>query len=450
MNRRRFLFAVFAALLHRRSAAEGTRAERVVVIGAGAAGLGAAAELQRAGYSVLVIEARDRLGGRIFTDRSLGAPVDLGATWIQGRRGNPISELAARFGVEVAPATDYDDVALFDRGRPVDLEILARYESELQELLAELERYSRGLEEDVSIASGLAELLRDEELTPFEERLLAWFLETLALDAAASADERSLLYADDEGFGGGDHLFPGGYEQIVHGLARGLEVRRGERVRRIALRQGGVRVETDRASHDADRAVVTLPLGVLKASPGEGGVSFDPPLPEWKRRAISRLAMGTLDKVALRFPEVFWPAHDLLGNLDGAGGGLPVFLNLAPHLGAPILVAFSAGPGARRREERSDEAIAGETMEVLRTMAGEAIPAPERLVATRWHRDPFAGGSYSFVPVGARGEDYEALAEPVAGRLFFAGEATNRSYPATVHGAYLSGLREAKRIAALT
>jgi monoamine oxidase len=115
--------------------------------------------------------------------------------------------------------------------------------------------------------------------------------------------------------------------------------------------------------------------------------------------------------------------------------------------GAPILMAFTGGNFARSTEILSDEDVADGAMGVLRKMFGSSIPEPQDGVRARWGRDPFAFGSYSHIPVGATPRDYDTLAEPVGDRLYFAGEATNRRYPATVHGAFLSGVREANRIA---
>lgn len=450
MDRRRFLnraALAAGALLWRKSPGRAAEAgERVIVVGAGVAGLAAAGELLLRGHSVVVLEARDRLGGRVWTDRSLGTAVDLGASWIQGVRKNPIARIADELGVRRF-TTDYDDLAVWDkRGSRVSDAVLEEYGAEWELMLAATWALALVSSRDRSVGSALRQVLAGETLDRGERELLDWFVETEVLAAATSLDNLSLL-ADDEGFGGGDELFPGGYDQIVAHLARGLDVRLSEVVREIAWDERGVRVTSDAGVHRGDRAIVTLPLGVLQASLRGDGVVFDPGLPPAKRQAIERLGMGVLDKVALAFPEPFWPVdRHFLGFLAGAGGGFPVFLSYRRFTDRAVLVAFSAGTGAAARERRSDAEIEREVLGVLRTAFGDRVPSPVGSAITRWRSDPYARGSYSHVPPGASGRDYEALAEPVGSRLLFAGESTIRAYPGTVHGAYLSGLREAGRV----
>jgi monoamine oxidase len=157
--------------------------------------------------------------------------------------------------------------------------------------------------------------------------------------------------------------------------------------------------------------------------------------------------MGLLNKTYFKFNEPFWDKdNDLIGHIGEQKGVWAEFLNLYKYTGEPVLLGFNAADYARSLEPLTDEQIIADGMRVLRTLYGQAIPEPQATFSTRWAADPFAGGSYSFVPPGAGEADYEAMAEPVANQLFFAGEATHPEYPSTVHGALLSGYREAKRI----
>ena len=166
---------------------------------------------------------------------------------------------------------------------------------------------------------------------------------------------------------------------------------------------------------------------------GQGG--GEPDAAGAKTHAVSRLRMGLLDKVVLRFPEVFWPNdRDYLGYASATHGEFPVFLNAHRFTGQPALMAFVGGDFARALEKQSDEAIADNAMAVLRRIAGPGAHDPVDGIASRWAADPYAHGSYSYIPVGASPADYDRLAAPVAGRLFFAGEATIKEYYATVHG----------------
>lgn len=451
LGRRRFLEATVLALASpfwwaEREARAGRR-ERVVVVGAGAAGLAAARELRAQGFPVVVLEGRDRIGGRMWTDRSLGVAVDLGAAWIEGARGNPVARLATELGIETQE-TDFDSVYLYDfDGERLSDGELGKVRDGFEEVLERLRALAGRLDGDISMEEGLERVLAGESFSKQERRALAWGVSTLVLESAAEMRDLSLLYADaDEEFPGEDRLFPDGYEGIARGLAQGLDVRTGHRVVRVEHGSGGVRVRTSRGDYDAERAVVTLPLGVLQS----GGIAFSPALPERKQAAIRRLGMGVLDKVALRFPRAFWPVdRHFLGFMSEASGEFPVLLNLRRYGDAPVLVAFAAGRFALALEAKPDQAVVEDLMRVLGTLYGRDVPSPVGHAISRWSMDAFARGSYSHVPVGATPEDYDALAEPVEGRLFFAGEATSREYPATVHGALLSGLREARRIAGL-
>jgi monoamine oxidase len=257
-------------------------------------------------------------------------------------------------------------------------------------------------------------------------------------------DASELAAREEEGgFSGGDRLFIDGYGQFIESIGKGTSVRHREVVRRIEADGKCVKVETDKGTLIADHVLVTLPLGVLKA----GSVTFSPPLPERKQGAIDRLAMGALNKIGLVFPRAFWPSEPhFLGYMSEHRGELPVFLNLQQAAGRPALVAFLTGRYSAEIADKSDAEVQESVMKVLRSMFGNDIPSPTGMIRTHWEKDPFALGSYAHIPVGAEPEDMDILAEPV-GRIHFAGEATHREHCGTVHGAMLSGLREAKRIA---
>ena len=158
--------------------------------------------------------------------------------------------------------------------------------------------------------------------------------------------------------------------------------------------------------------------------------------------------MGVLNKVALRFDRPFWPVdHHFIGYMSEKVGEYPQFLNVSKYTQEPVLMAFTGGNFARALESKSDAHIASEIKQVLYKIYGSSVPEPKGVAVARWSTDPFARGSYSHIPVGATGTEYDILAEPLAhGRLRFAGEATIRNYPGTVHGAFLSGVREAEHL----
>lgn len=231
---------------------------------------------------------------------------------------------------------------------------------------------------------------------------------------------RAVLFDQPEELAGGDHIVDGGYRTVVDTLSQGLDIAPGTPVSRIAHSPGGVTVRTAGGPIDASHAIVTVPLGVLKA----GSVSFDPVLPSSKLEAIGRLGFGRFEKVVLVFEERFWG--------ENLGGGLAVLSGFGTDRSFPLFVDLSDFAGATRQ---------------LESGLGRPVPAPAGTLATQWATDPYSLGSYSFVPVGSSREDMDELAEPVGGRLPFAGEATVADHPQSVHGAFMSGLREARRIA---
>ena len=245
-------------------------------------------------------------------------------------------------------------------------------------------------------------------------------------------------------YGGSDVLFPGGYGQIVEALSDGLEVRLRQAV--TGIDHTGTHVVATTASgarFEADRVVVTLPLGVLK----NGLVSFSPPLPPAKHQAIADLKMGVLNKTCLLFEDVFWePGIEAIGYLGPDTGQWAETLSLHPYTGQPVLMMFNAGAYGTEMESLADREIVADATRALADMYG-AVPQPTDALVTRWGSDPWTLGSYSYVPVGSSFERYAALAEPIGDRVFFAGEATDPDHPATVHGAFLSGVRAAREIA---
>ncbi|ORB29403.1 flavin monoamine oxidase family protein [Mycolicibacterium parafortuitum] len=416
--------------------APGARGEHVVVVGAGMAGLSAARRLTDHGATVTVLEARARIGGRTWTDTSLGLPIDLGAAWIHGADGNPLTGLAETVGARTVE-TDFDDATVIDDGAAVGADAVAAVLREWDRVLDDVEEMTERAGPDESLAGALARTGAD-----LTDPLMQWCVAGgVGAEYAADPGELSLRWFGHEGeFEGPDLLLPGGYRQLVDHLAQGLTIRLGTEVTRIGHHEAGVTVETARETITADRVIVTVPLGVLKA----GTITFDPPLPDAKRDAIARLGFGLLDKVVLRFDEPFWTgrfdAHSDMIGLAGRDRPVSDLVNGLRFTDVPVLIGLRGGANALVREQDSDAKTADE---VVAALGG---PAPTGVVVTRWAQDPYARGSYSFLAVGSGPDDQEALAAPVGDRLAFAGEATHAEFFATVHGAYLSGVREADRI----
>ena len=261
--------------------------------------------------------------------------------------------------------------------------------------------------------------------------------------AADPTDLDAGARGDGESYDGPWVMLDRGYHALLAPIAAQLDIRLGIPVSSVRLRADGVTVGTDPDTYDADRVVVTVPLGVLK----HGDIAFDPPLPDATTMAIGRLGMGDFLKVGLRFPERIWPnGSDWLGRLGETT--FPEWVDLTGATGKPIAIGFAGGDEARRLESLPDDQVVDLGLAAMCAVVGRDLPTPEASVVTHWAADPFTRGSYSSLAVGASGDDRDALTVPVGRRLFLAGEATNRRHPSTVHGAWESGQAAADRLIA--
>lgn len=351
--------------------------------------------------------------------------------------------------------------------------------SKLRDLNNACHEWDQFLEQQKEIEDKLHELdaspPSDVYLSSRDRQILDWHFANLEFANATPLTNLSLKHwdqDDDFEFTGSHLTVRNGYSCVPVALSEGLDIKLNTAVRQIRYGPNGVEVLTTNARNNSnpvtykgDVVLCTLPLGVLKQSTASNtqGVSnivqFIPPLPDWKVAAIQRLGFGSLNKVVLCFDRIFWDASTNLfghvGSTTASRGELFLFWNLYR---APVLLALVAGEAAAIMENVSDDVIVGRCIAVLKGIFGNAaVPQPKETVVTRWRTDPWARGSYSFVAVGSSGGDYDLLSAPVAPpstsgqsvkcRLFFAGEHTIRNYPATVHGAFLSGLREGAHIA---
>lgn len=416
----------------------------VVVIGAGAAGLAAAAALSDAGRSVLVLEARDRIGGRIWTIEDAHSPVEveLGAEFIHGRSA-AMQDLLRRAGAIAVDAT----TSHWRKGEKG----LERSDGLFEEVRRLMEPAAR-LEEDVSIAEWLerpASRKASGETRQYVRRMVEGFdgADPARASTMAIAAEWSGSIAQEAQF-----RPLGGYGRLMRGLAERLDPARTRieldcPVDEIRWQRGAVDVQAGGRMYSARHGIVTLPLGVLK----RGDVAFTPAL-EAKRAPLESLEPAHVIKVVLDFESAFWEQADggrywEASFFHSADTPFPTFWTALPYR-TTRLVAWAGGPKAAALAGLDDRALAERATESLGHIFG-AAQMRARLRSVRahdWRNDPSARCAYSYVAVGGCGARAE-LAKPLHDTLFFAGEAADdNDNSSTVAGALATGTRAAREV----
>lgn len=394
------------------------------------AGCAAARRLSQRGIRVTVLEARERPGGRIWTDRSLGCPIDLGAAWLHGAEANPLSARAR--GFEHRDTDVLCNLFFNPEGAPLTLELSRQVQEAGLDLAAQAMDLASRSPEPLSMAEAMGRVfLEAGDPEPWRSRVRSLPIADMTCFAARPDP---LSGAPLEGL---DRFLPGGLEQLLDWSSCQLLL--STPVEEVRWRGPQVELTTPRGILSFDRVILTLPLGVLQS----GHVRFDPPLPDSKRAAIRALGNEVLNKIALRFARADWPQEPDFLSLNQADGETDVFFNGQKALGQPVLVGFVVGQRARSLESAGAEATVASQLASLRR-AFPGLGDPLASVVSSWGCDPCSLGAYCLRPPGVDGETHDLLAEPV-GRLHFAGEATCRAYPGSLLGAWLSGRREADR-----
>jgi monoamine oxidase len=425
-----------------------TQNAEVIVIGAGMAGLTAARALAERGVRVLVLEARERVGGRVFSQRAEGAVVELGAEFIHGRA----PELWALIDEARVVTTERDGTTLraeFGGGIAED----DPQDDGMFETLEELRDYD-GPDQN------FAEYLKSKSMEPEERAALLGYVEGFnAADARRIGISGLGVQQTAEDATEGDRAWHvrGGYSQLAEYLAArvvelGGEISLGEVVRSVEWERGSVRVATD-AVYAATKCIVTLPLGVL-----QGGRVKIVPEPAAIVEA-RRLAMGHVVRFTMVFRRRWWEdapvavaKHKLrdLSFLFTFAEVPRVWWTQHPEPEGVMLTGWVGGPSSAALGGQSAEELGANACRTLAKIFGVAEEdVRTELIATHthdWSGDPFSLGAYSYVPAGALDAPH-AMTEPADDTLFFAGEHTDvTGHWGTVHAAIRSGLRAAEQV----
>ena len=418
-----------------------------IIIGAGIAGLAAGDYLRKKGWGVMILEARERVGGRVWSraDWKGKNSMDMGASWIHGVSGNPMAEQAQREGIRTV-TFDYENKAVYHAGgSQITPEEEERIEKRFRKTLKLANATAEELSQDVSLRKTFTGAEKKLGWSPEELAQLDFKAHTeIEHEFAASLEELSAKYWDEgEELPGGDVIVPGGLGSIVEPWARGQDIRFGQAVERVSYDRDGVRVKTSQGLEmRARKLILTVPLGILK----KGKIVFDPPLPKEKKDAIGRIGFGNYQKTAFLYEEIFWDPELHLFDWDGGATGKEwaEWVNLYPFTGEPALMAFHAPQAAYGIESMTDGEISDAATDALGSALGKKVPRPKDMIVSKWGHDPYSLGAYSFMGVGATPADRTMLGKPLLGSLYFAGEAVSENYSATMHGAYESGLSAAK------
>lgn len=413
-----------------------------IIIGAGAAGLAAGRELHHGGRRVLIVEARDRIGGRIFTRREAGlqTPIELGAEFVHGKPKATL-DLIEKAGLSLDESRD---VRLFSKNGK--LMPLNDFWSLVQSVNSRINP-----DEDITYQ----EFLDKTDAPDFAKRLARSYAQGLNAARAETISARAIAFSEHAAAstdGGRNFRVTAGYDAVIHQLARQIpeeSIRLSDPVLEVKWKPGSVEIRTTGTTYSAKNAIITVPLGVLRA----GTIIFDPPLTT-KAYAFSRLEMGHVVKAIVYFRKRWWEkTAGAFGYAISYDAPIPTWWTQLPAR-TGLLTGWAAGPAGEDLAKCQRTEILSQAVTSLSRIFGVAEETIDNeLVACHfhnWSEDPFSLGAYSYPAVGGI-EAARQLAQPVESTLFFAGEATDFSgHHGTVHGAIASGYRAADEIIAQT
>lgn len=423
----------------------------VIIIGCGPSGIAAAIDLKKENIKFCIIEARDRIGGRVFTDTTTfgpNNPVDLGAQWLHHYRAeNPLCLYEKSFDTEkknyhfilrtsTTPFFNTD-------GQRFSSEQVDHAENVYNQICQQIKNYS--LSDDQSILEFVENQLKQYELDTQIRELVDLFFGKLEQYEASNLDDLSVqsFMKSDAGIEDFNIAIPNGFGNLIRKIAQEnqLPIELNSTVIRVdSSCETSVRIFTeDRRMFLCKHLLVTVPLGCLKRRT----IDFIPSLPVWKQEAIDKMGVGASDKVFIEFPFSFWDTKE--ASIFTTSHRFRFILFQAT---TPIILVKLCGRVAVELENKSDEEIVDEIVAFLKKIYhNRNVPKPLRYVMTRWFTDQFSYGSYSNFNVGTNNETLKQLAQQCYDRIFWAGEHTNYDGSiGCVDSAFESGQRAARQI----
>ncbi|KAH7290280.1 hypothetical protein KP509_30G040400 [Ceratopteris richardii] len=416
----------------------------------------------------LILEATDKIGGRMVSTDFSGYTVEIGANWVEGVGGkhvNPIWELAKRYNLRMSKS-NFDNISsnvYNEEGRLLPLsetkphfDIADACQSYLDVLSNSLNAHD---EEDISLTTG-QRLFGLIPTSPLDMAIDYSYYDFEIAEPPRVTSLKNVLpnptfveYGDDEYF----VCDKRGYSYIPKQLAKDFLKHENEIiidprlqlqkvVRHIEYSANGVRIETeDNSTFYSKYAILSVSLGVLKSRL----ITYQPDLPYWKIKTFYQFDMSIYTKIFLKFPYTFWltgPGTEFFLYTDDSRGYYTYWQHLEnEYPGSNIIFVTVTDDESRRIEQQSDEETKGEIMQVLRKLFGKDIPEPENILVPRWWKNRLHGGSYTNWPIGVSEADFDRMKAPV-GPLYFTGEHTSSNFNGYVHGAYLAGIATAETL----
>ena len=425
-----------------------SKKNKVLVIGAGISGLAAAKNLNDSGYDVTILEAKDRIGGRLYTDRSLGVPLEVGANWIHDNNPetNPIMKIKKELGLKAhkcsvaGPAVSFE--VLDEEGNKIEIsgKDLEKIEFRIG-IFAYLSKYLRP---STNISEIFTFVKKLGLLSFIEEEALFVLIQKIALEQAEDPEKVSIeALFEQEGFGD-DEAVIGGYDQIAYYFEKELhnKIILNSPIEHINYEQDTIKVISGSEKYEANAVIVTASLGALKKEV----IKFTPELPIEKKQSIKKLGWGTLNKVMLKFVHKFWSDKDFIV-ITNKESNFHAWINEEPVCKEPVIVATISGKNAKKLENKPDEEVVQIALNELKAVYGNKVSELNSYYITKWSLDPYIYGSYSTNKAGENSQLLrKQLSTPVNSKLFFAGEATSVKVAGYLQMALQSGVREAENI----